>query len=167
MPKQQLPEDAVKIDKYGKHELAGLYYSPSNRCFYNSYKIVRKVNVNGRNGFYTRMKGDAEKARTLYISMAKLLKEHTELVDIIDWTKPERAKGKRTAKNTEHGVAEQNAEPAADGGANEEPADVLEESEIKIEDDGEPAPEPVKPKKTKGIDYDSAFKAMRNATSQK
>ena len=158
MPRLELPEDAKQITRYGKHDLAGLYYSPSQRCFYNSYKIVRRVNIDGRNGFYTRMKSDAEKVRTLYISIAKLFKEYAELVDLIEWTKPER---KPRAKKAATEATEKNDE-------NENEND--EKSEIKIDDD-EPVEKPKKTKKSKkhGVepDYDSAFKAMRNAVSSK
>lgn len=90
MTKITLPEDAVQITSYNKHELEGLYYSPSQRCFFNSYKSVRKINLDGKNGFYTRKKTDNEKVRSIYISMIKLLKEHNDLKDIIEWSKPER-----------------------------------------------------------------------------
>lgn len=163
MPRRELPEDAKQITKYGKHELAGLYYSPSDRCFYNSYKVVRKVNIDGRNGFYTRQKSDGEKIRTLYISIAKLMKEYAELVDIIDWTKPEKK-------------PRQSKKKAAETEAEASPAKEEDEIKMEISDEEKPAePEPKKSKKSnkhgadaslRGIDYDSAFKAMRNATAE-
>lgn len=196
MPRLQLPEDAKQISKYGDHELAGLYYSPSQKCLYNSYKIVRKVNIEGRNGFYTRKKSDKDEVRTLYISIAKLLKQYAELADILEWTKPPRAKGAHLTKGKtppkgvdsnpkgEEAKADEtdDAKKAADSPKGDD-------DEIKIDfsdDENREAPpsgDDQKPKKKKkgksskqhGIDreappsgeYDSAFKAMRNAVSAK
>ena len=181
MPRLQLPEDAKQISKYGDHELAGLYYSPSQKCLYNSYKIVRKVNIEGRNGFYTRKKSDKDEVRTLYISIAKLLKQYAELADILEWTKPPRAKGAHltkaaaadSPKEVENNPKGEAKEEAKDDENN--PSGEAGDDEIKIDySDDENDQKPKKKKKGKsskqhGIDgeYDSAFKAMRNAVSAK
>ena len=174
MPRLELPSDVKQISKYGKHELAGLYYSPSNKCFYNSYKIVRKINIDGKNGFYTRKKSDEEKVRTLYISIAKLFKEYAELADIIEWTKPERkprAKKETAVENDENDENDEKSEIKID---DEEPAVKPKKAVVqpaKFDDDDVVVEKPKKTKKSKkhGVepDYDSAFKAMRNAVNSK
>ena len=197
MPRLQLPEDAKQISKYGDHELAGLYYSPSQKCLYNSYKIVRKVNIEGRNGFYTRKKSDKDEVRTLYISIAKLLKQYAELADILEWTKPPRAKGAHLTKAKGETAADEEAKAdETDDAKKAADSPKGDDDEIKIDFSDEenreapPSGDDQKPKKKKkgksskqhGIDreappsgvdsnpkgeYDSAFKAMRNAVSAK
>ena len=74
---ESLPDDAKQVKTYNSHEFNDLYYSPSNRSFYQKTKTNRYKEINNRNNdekqyVYARN----NKARSIRISYRKFAKEN-------------------------------------------------------------------------------------------
>ena len=171
MPRLELPSDAVRIEKYNDHDLAGLYYSPSQKALYTHFDRVRKLNINGKKGFYTGKLKDGNYDRTLFISLNKLIKEYAELLAELEWTRPERAprasKPKAAKPKAESSKKKETKKKEAKEDSDSASVS-LNYDELHKDDTDDVSDEPEKPERPKkpkhGIDYASAFRAMRNAT---
>ena len=71
-----LPEDAVKISNYGKHEFDNLFYSPLHKKLYQQYpKRIREIDTAyAEHGIKKNIYVRTNKGKTVYISNRKLKK---------------------------------------------------------------------------------------------